>query len=312
MYVKDIFPKAKLVHFCEYFYRAEGADIGFDPAQVVALDDRARTRSRNALHLVGLDACDVGICPTNWQYSLHPPEYRSKLRIIHEGVDVDFLKPSSEATFSLADGRLLTRRDEVVTYVARNLEPYRGFPQFMRTVESLQRERPSVHVVIAGGDDVSYGSKPKDAPSWREKILREVQLDSRRTHFVGKLPYSKYVSLLQVSRAHVYLTYPFVLSWSMLEAMACGCVVVGSDTTPVREVVRHRENGYLVDFFDSKAQTLQLMEVLDNHADQDGVRALARRTIVDGYDVRRGVARYMQLIDSSVADITPTTLPSMN
>ncbi|MCK9983855.1 MAG: hypothetical protein AzoDbin1_00327 [Azoarcus sp.] len=298
LFVKDVFPGAKLIHFCEFFYRAEGADADFDPEQPLTLDDRARIRSRNALHLLALEACDQGVCPTQWQRSLQPRAYQKKLTVIHEGVDVEMLRPDPAARFVLPDGRVLTRDDEVVTYVARNLEPYRGFPQFMRAVEALQRQRPRAQVLIAGGDDVSYGRRPDGAPNWRQKMLQEVQVDSARTHFLGKLPYAQYLQLLKVSRAHVYLTYPFVLSWSVLEAMAGGCVVVGSDTAPVQEVLRHGENGYLVDFFDTRALVGQLFEVIEQPDAQQTIRASARQTIVQNYGLQQGIARYLQLIES--------------
>jgi len=297
LYVKDVFPRTQLIHFCEYFYRADGADVGFDPVDPVSIDDRARIRSKNALHLLALDACDLGICPTEWQKSLHPVEYQAKLQVIHEGVDTNLARPDPAVSFNLPDGRVLTRQDEVVTYVARNLEPYRGFPQFMRAIEQLQQQRPHVHVLIAGGDDVSYGKKPTDAANWREKLLQEVRLDPARTHFLGKLPYLEYIKLLQVSRAHIYLTYPFVLSWSMLEAMACGCVIIGSDTAPVREVIKHGENGYLVDFFDTQAQVAQLIQVLDTYPQQDNLRSRARQIILDSYTTGGGLTQYLQLLE---------------
>jgi glycosyltransferase involved in cell wall biosynthesis len=141
----------------------------------------------------------------------------------------------------------------IVTYVARNLEPYRGFHSFMRCLPQLLQQHPDCQVLIVGGDDVSYGSKPKDAANWREKLQGEVALDPARVHFLGRIPYDSYRKVLQISAAHVYLTYPFVLSWSMLEAMASGCLVIGSATPPVQEVIRHNENGLLVDFFDTNA-----------------------------------------------------------
>lgn len=298
LFVKDVFPHARLIHFCEYFYRADGADTAFDPNDEVTLEDRARIRSRNALHLLALDACDVGICPTHWQYSLHPPEYQAKLHVIHEGIDTAHLGPAPNAVFELPDGRRLTRADEVVTYVARNLEPYRGFPQFMRALSQLQQQRPHTHALIVGGDDVSYGSRPKDAPNWREKMLREVLLDPARTHFTGKLPYARYVNALQVSSAHVYLTYPFVLSWSVLEAMACGCVVIGSDTASVREVIRHEANGYLTDFFDSSALATRLAATLDGKNLQNSIKNNARATADQHYRIEQGVGGYLNLLSA--------------
>lgn len=252
LYAKDIFPNTRLVHYCEWYYASEGQDFGFDPEFPVTLDDRLRIRTWNALHLLNLQNCDAGITPTQWQWSRHPEAYRGKITVAHEGIDIERLGPDPNATFTIPNGPTkgltLKAGEPIITYVARNLEPYRGFHQFMRALQIVQREHKSCHAIIVGGDGVSYGRKPPVAPNWREHMLREVAIDLERTHFVGKLPYEQYVRVLQVSAVHVYLTYPFVLSWSLLEAMACGCLVIGSDTAPVREAVRNGENGMLVDF----------------------------------------------------------------
>ncbi|PHV11915.1 glycosyltransferase family 4 protein [Chitinimonas sp. BJB300] len=294
LFVKDIFPHARLIHFCEWFYRADGADIGFDAAYPVTLDDRARIRSKNALHLLALDACDIGIAPTHWQKSRFPQEYQSKIQVIHEGVDTDQAKPDANASFTLPDGRVLTTQDKVVTYVARNLEPYRGFPQFIRALAQLQQQRTDFNTLIVGGNDVSYGSKPKDAPNWREKMLAEVKLDPSRTHFLGKLPYQQYLKVLQISTAHVYLTYPFVLSWSLLEAMSAGCCVIASDTAPVREVIRDGEHGYLTDFFDQTAMVNQLTMALADSSNALSVRLNARNKVADEFPIAMGSNLWVQ------------------
>ncbi|QNM95690.1 glycosyltransferase family 4 protein [Chitinimonas koreensis] len=293
LYVKDVYPAARLIHFCEYYYHAEGADAGFDPAFPLTLDDRARIRTRNALHLLNLEQCDVAVAPTAWQKSLHPPIYHDKIRVIHEGIDTVLAAPNPDVRFTLPDGRVLTRQDKVVTYVARNLEPYRGFPQFIRALAQLQAERGDVHALIVGGDEVSYGSKPKDAANWREKMLAEVQLDPARCHFVGKLPYLDYLKVLQVSSAHVYLTYPFVLSWSLLEAMAAGCCVIGSDTAPVQEVIRDGEEGWLVDFFDQDGLLARIGQALEQ--DTAALRRAARERCL-AYGIERGNAAWLELI----------------
>lgn len=294
LYAKDVFPQARLVSFFEYFYHPEGADVGFEPDQPVTLDDRARIRTRNALHLLNLEACDVGISPTQWQKSLHPAAYQSKIQVIHEGVDTDLMQPDPQASFMLPNGQLLKHGDPVVTYVARNLEPYRGFHVFMRALPDLLQRHPSAQVVIIGGNEVSYGSKPKDAANWKEALLKEVgeALDHKRVHFPGKLPYAEYRKLLQVSAAHVYLTYPFVLSWSMLEAMSCGCLVIGSKTAPVEEVLTHNENGLLVDFFDQMALVEQIVEALEHPHAYTALRQRARKTVLANYRVDQGVRGY--------------------
>ncbi|SEK92737.1 Glycosyltransferase involved in cell wall bisynthesis [Roseateles sp. YR242] len=253
LFAKDVFPQARLIHLCEWFYNADGADLGFDPEFPLSLDERARVRTWNALHTLNLTHCDVAISPTRWQRDRHPEIFQSKILVQHEGVDIERLGPDPAASFTLPDGTVLKAGDPVVTYVARNLEPYRGFHVFMRALEQLQRLHPTCHTVIVGGDGVSYGSRPKDAPNWKTALLRQVSLDPARTHFLGRLAHRDYLRVLQVSAAHVYLTYPFVLSWSLLEAMASGTPLVASDTAPVREVLQPAEDARLVDFFDPAA-----------------------------------------------------------
>jgi glycosyltransferase involved in cell wall biosynthesis len=260
LYVKDAFPDTRLVHFCEWYYNAEGADLGFDPEFPLSFDDRARIRTWNALHALNLTQCDAAVTPTHWQKSRHPEIFHPKITVQHEGIDTEGLGPDPNAVITTPDGTVLKAGDPVVTYVARNLEPYRGFHIFMRALEKLQRCHKTAHALIVGGDDVSYGERPKDAKHWREKMLREVKLDATRTHFLGKLPRAQYIKVLQVSAAHVYLTYPFVLSWSLLEAMACGASIVASDTAPVREVIRAGENGLLTPFFDAECLSSRIDE----------------------------------------------------
>ena len=240
--------------------------------------------------MIGLDAADMGQTPTQWQRSGYPAVYQPKLYVTHEGIDTELVKPDPTARLSLPElGIDLTRDDEVVTYVARNLEPYRGFPQFMRSLSTILEQRPKARVLIVGGDEVSYGHKLPEGQTHKQHMLDELgsSLDLKRVHFLGKLPYSTYLKVLQVSRVHVYLTFPFVLSWSMLEAMSAGCLVVGSKTAPVEEMIWDGENGLLVDFFNPTEIAEHVIEVLaagrDGYAD---IRQNARRTIVENYDLK--------------------------
>ncbi len=256
LFAKDVFPDARLVHYCEWYYNApplDGldqvdranwpyADIGFDPEFPVEFDDLARIRSWNALHLLNLNNCDVGISPTHWQKKQHPQAYLDKIVVAHEGIDTENLGPDPNAVFKTPSGEVLKANDPnkpVITYVARNLEPYRGFHTFMRALPAVQKQHKNAHVLIVGGDDVSYGSRPKDAKSWKAKMLAEVgsQLDPTRTHFLGKVPYADYKRVLQVSSAHVYLSYPFVLSWSCLEAIATKCHLIADAITSITEAL---------------------------------------------------------------------------
>ncbi|WCD81320.1 glycosyltransferase family 4 protein [Pseudomonas sp. TUM22785] len=295
LYVKEAFPSARLIHFCEYYYQARGADAGFDPEFPLDTNGAASIRSRNALHLLNLENCDLAITPTQWQRSVHPAAYRDAMQVIHEGIDIAGLGPDPEASLELPDGRVLKAGQPTLTYVARNLEPYRGFHSFMRALPRILEAHPTCQVLVVGGDEVSYGSRPKGAANWRSKLLAENPIDLQRVHFLGKVPYATYKRVLQVSAAHIYLTYPFVLSWSLLEAMASGCLIIGSDTAPVREVIEDGRNGLLVDFFDGERVAEKALQAL---AEPERFQALRRQAVVTarGYSTDSGIARYLQVL----------------
>lgn len=289
-YLKEVFPETPLLGYFEFFYHLHGADVGFDPALPVNLNTATRLRTKNLGNLLALDTVDLGQCPTRWQQSLYPERYRDVLRVVHEGIDTTLVVPNPKAELPLpGSARVLTVRDEVVTFVARNLEPYRGFPSFMRSLPAILQQRPKAEIVIIGGDEISYGSRPANSLTCRQQLLQEFgdALDLSRVHFLGRVPYPTYLQVLQISSAHVYLTYPFVLSWSMLEAMAAGCLVIGSRTAPVEEVIRHGENGLLVDFFSAADIAGAVIAALEQPEEFRSIRAQARQTIVDGYDLHR-------------------------
>ena len=302
LFVKDVYPAVPLLNFCEFYYGGEGGDTGFDPEEPVTLDTICRVRARNANLLLSLEACDAGVAPTHWQRSRHPEGLREKIAVIFDGIDTDTVKPDPAARFTLPDGRVLTRDDEVVTYVARNLEPYRGYPNFIRSLPRLLELRPNATVIIVGGDDVSYGRAPTDSTNWREHMAKEVTLDPARVHFTGKLPYLTYLSLLQVSSLHIYLTVPFVLSWSCIEAMGAGCLVLGSDTAPVQEVITDEVNGLLVDFHSPKAIAEKAADALAAGRGLDSLRKLARERVLERYALTKCLPRQMQLI-TNTADL---------
>ena len=303
-YLKDVFPNTPLIGYFEFFYQRHGADVGFDPQEPSRFDTAPRVRTKNLGNLLGLDACDLGQCPTAWQYSRYPGHYRPMLKVVHDGIDTDVVRPDSAATLTLPGGAGEVRAgDEVVTYVARNLEPYRGFPSFLRSLPAILAARPKAHVVIVGGDEISYGATPKDGRTCRQQLLAELgdALDLSRVHFLGKVPYRTFLSVLQVSRVHVYLTYPFVLSWSMLEAMAAGCLVIGSRTAPVEEVIRDGENGSLVDFFRPEEIAGKVIEGLAEPYAFAALRENARRTVVERYDLKRVcLPGQVRLLDAAV------------
>jgi glycosyltransferase involved in cell wall biosynthesis len=287
--LRTIFPDAHILLYCEFFYGKHGRDVGFDPEfSETGADGHVALHLKNASTLLALEDCDFGISPTEWQRSTFPKQYQQKITMIHEGVDVDIVKPNPDAVLRLSSGREFRRSDEVATFVARNLEPLRGYHTFMRALPRIMAERPRAEILVIGGDGVSYGASPPPETTWKSVFFDEVanQIDRRRIHFTGRLPYADYLSALQISSAHIYLTYPFVLSWSLLEAMSAGCVVIGSDTAPVREVLNN-ENGLLVPFFDTEQLAERVIEALTYPRRFHGIRAEARRTVLGQYDLAR-------------------------
>jgi glycosyltransferase involved in cell wall biosynthesis len=302
LFLKDVLPKARHIHYCEFFYSATGADVGFDPEFPSGLDDQLKVRIKNATQLVGLVAMDHGIAPTRWQAGCYPGDFQHKIEVIHDGINTELVRPDSQAIFERG-GLRLSHQDEVVTYVARNLEPYRGFHIFMRTLPRILELRPNAHVLIVGGDGVSYGRQLPEGQSWRKRCCAELKndIDWKRVHFLGMLPYKDYLKVLQVSSVHVYLTYPFVLSWSMLEAMSAGCALVASNTPPVTELIEDGRNGRLVDFFDTGAIAKATHELIEARSDWGAMRNAARETVVKHYDLNKVcLPRLMKLLQRDV------------
>ncbi|HLY45029.1 MAG TPA: glycosyltransferase family 4 protein [Stellaceae bacterium] len=288
LFIKDIWPSVPLLGYFEFFYHGSGSDLDFDPEFPPTAADSMRVRLRNATNLLSLDAADWGHTPTIWQRDQYPAEYHHRISVVHEGIDTEIVHPEPTARLWLRGGLSLSRDDRVLTYSARRLEPYRGFHVFMRALPQVLSDCPDAQVVIIGGDGVSYGRPPSSGKSWREHMLAELsgRLDLSRVHFVGWLPYAQYLAVLQISAAHVYLTYPFVLSWGLLEAMAAGCAVIGSRTAPVEEVIDGTDNGYLVDFFDTGGLARQICTVLQNPAATSEMRRHARDHVVEHYNLR--------------------------
>jgi glycosyltransferase involved in cell wall biosynthesis len=315
MFLKDVWPTTPMLAFMEFFYRPEGLDTNFDPE--FGKDDipsRMRTRSKNLNHLSALDAADWCYSPTEWQRASLPNAYLAKTSVIFDGIDTEFITPDASAIFQLPDGRSVRHGDEVLTFVNRNLEPYRGFHVFMRALPAIQKARPDAITLIVGGDDVSYGARPRDGGSWKQVMLKEVgdRLDMSRIAFLGRIPYGDYRKLIQVSRVHAYLTYPFVLSWSMLESMAAECLVIGSATPPVREALRHGENGLLVDFFDVGGWAASIAKALGDPAEYTPLRKAARESILRTFDLKSiCLPRQLKLIGAVAEGKGPDALAAI-
>jgi glycosyltransferase involved in cell wall biosynthesis/parvulin-like peptidyl-prolyl isomerase len=295
--MKDIFPKAKLLCYFEWFYHAHGSDADFDPSEPLTADDEARIRFKNAPILMDLYSCDRGLSPTYWQHQQFPSEYRNKITVRHDGIDTDFFCPKPGAKLVLPRINLdLSHAKELVTYVARGMEPYRGFPQFMEAVALLQQRRPQCHVVIVGKNQVAYGKTLPDGKTYKDLMLEKYALDLDRIHFTGWLPYPEYLQVLQASSAHVYLTRPFVLSWSMLEALSAGCLVVGSRTAPVTEVIQDGVNGLLADFFSPQEICDRLEEALKYPDRMAAIRVKARETVLQRYSLAELLPKHLRWI----------------
>ncbi|MEX0583443.1 MAG: glycosyltransferase family 4 protein [Sneathiella sp.] len=304
LYVKEVFPKAKLLSYFEWYYHGRGSDADFLDPKTIGHDDTARIHSKNMPLLMDLATSDWGQVPTRFQLSQIPDIFHSKLSVLHDGVDTDFFKPDPDAPAII--GNLdLTHAKEILTYATRGMEPYRGFPEFMRAAALLMKQRPNLHVLVVGEDRVAYGKRLPEGESWGKRMVEELKPDPERLHFTGPLAYSEYVKVLQFSTVRAYLTVPFVLSWSLIESLACGGLVVGSDTAPVREIIRSGINGFLAPFHDPEAFAAQIEEVLDNVSDFQDIRDAARKTAVEKYALKKLLPRQLHLIEDVAAGHLP-------
>lgn len=300
LYLKELWPEAKMLLYAEFYYASRGLDANFDPEfQTPSLGGGVRTVSMRTHIAQAMTEADAALAPTQWQASTFPPCFRDRIEVIHDGVDTKALCPDAQAEVKLPGvSDTLRHGDEVLTFVVRNIEPYRGAHIFFRALPEILKARPEARVVIVGGDDVSYGSRPAKG-SWKQLFLDEVgeQLDLSRVHFTNRIPYDMLCQLLRVSRVHAYLTYPFVLSWSLMEAMSLGCAIVASKTPPVEEVIEDGVNGRLIDFFDVKAWSDGLIDALANPDALTPLREAARRTIQARYDIHKCLPKILDLVE---------------
>lgn len=296
LFCKEIFPNAKLLNYLEFHYGKDKGDTYFDTEfQQPNLVHDIRLRVKNANNFLALDVMDAGLCPTQWQRSVLPACYQDKVKVIFDGIDTDLVRPNGQAAVELktqAGQQIrLSAGQEILTFICRNLEPYRGYHSLMRALPEILKARPNAQVVIVGGNQTSYGASAPKGQTWQEIFLNEVKetlgSDLNRVHFIGKVPYATFVNIVQITRCHLYLTYPFVLSWSCIEAMSAGALIVGSDTPPVKEFITHGHNGLLVDFFNYKQIADTVIEALARPEQYLPLKAQARKTIVDQYDLKR-------------------------
>ncbi|WP_299152895.1 glycosyltransferase family 4 protein [uncultured Tateyamaria sp.] len=286
-FFREVLPDTPIIGFFEYFYSVHGGPVGFDPASPVSDHAPYLMHGHNVVPLMNIEVVDVAHSPTMWQRNRFPASFHDKIYVCHDGIRTDKLKPNKTASVSLGRvGRPLTAQDEVVTFMARNLETTRGYHQFMRAVPYIQKARPDARILVIGGNDASYGGKSKHPGGLRGEMEAEVGhlIDWDRLHFLGQVPYESYKQVIQISTCHIYLTMPFVLSWSLLESMAMGAVIVASDVAPVREAMAHNETGLLVDFFDPEALAAQVVEVLASPKSFAHIGHAARQHVVETYD----------------------------
>lgn len=295
MFARDVFPDARFVPYVEWWYRYPPVDTVMSGEFEPNLDSHLRQRVRNAPILLDLEGCDLALCPTRFQASQFPARLRTDIRVIHDGIDTAMHAPLAERPGAVA-GLRTADMPEIVTYATRGMEPQRGFPQFIRALERLQRERPGLHALILGEDRVAYGRKLPEGDSWKTRMLAECRLDPDRTHFLGLRPRRDYVAALQAADVHVYLTVPFVLSWSMLEAMACACPLVLSDTPPVREVA-DADAAALVDMARPASVAEAVAATLGDPAAAARRGARARETVVASLSEKVQFPRKAELFD---------------
>ena len=305
-FFKELWPDVPIIGYFEYYYNMTGGMVGFDPAEKISAHAPYLNHARNIVPLANIETVDLGHCPTHWQRDRFPESFHRKLYVCHDGIRTDQLLPDLDVSLRL--GRLaepVTRGDEIITYVARNLEKTRGFHTMMRALPRILAERPAARVVIVGGNEVSYGKQSDHPGGLRAEMAAELQgkVDWERVHFVGKGPYPDFKKLVQISRCHIYLTMPFVLSWSLLEAMSMQATIVASDVAPVREAVSHGKTGLLVDFFDPDALAAQVVEVLANPQDHAHLGPAARAHVVEHYDfLTRCLPEHLARISALVPD----------
>ncbi len=306
--LKEVWPDARFINYFEFYYNTKDSDVDFDLLENSRPDYdinlKTKLVARNAPFLSACNQSDIMISPTNFQKSTAPKEYQNKIKVVHDGIDTDVLVSKSDASISLtSNGKKLklTRKDKIIVFVNRNLEPYRGYHIFMRSLPGVIKKHPDAHILIVGGSDVSYGAKPTGDLSYKDLFFNEIKDKIPEQHnikFLGYVKYQLLLSLFDIASVHVYLTYPFVLSWSMLESMALGGLVLGSKTPPVEEVIKHNKNGLLVDFFDFNGISENINMILDNPNNFKSIRKEARKTIIDNYDLRKKcLPRQLEIIE---------------
>ncbi len=304
LFMNDIWPEIPELHYVEFAYRAKGADSDFTDKYALkqTWQEKARGRMKNASVLLNLQSMSWGVTPTTFQKSTLPQWAQNKTTIIHDGIDTEWAQPDPLSSLRLPNDLVLDPTNEIITFVNRTFEPYRGIHIFLEALIKVQKVRPNAHVLLIGEDTpkVSYGARRKDGKGWLTHLKEELgdSINWEKVHCLGKVPHKILRNIFQISTAHVYLTYPFVLSWSMLEAMSCGALVIGSNTEPVKEVIQHGKNGILFPFGDVEQLSEQLIKALSSPEKYKAIRKSARKTIEETYQLEKCLQEQLSLIDA--------------
>ena len=306
LFLKDIWPQTRILGYHEFHYHKDATTFDQEFAPPPRWQDSARLRAKNASFLLGYEDIDWGVTPTRFQWSTLPGRVQERTSVIHDGIDIEAVKPDANAQLLFQQINLTVNRDsKVITFISRNLEPTRGFHRFMRAIPLIQARQPEAQIFIVGRDGSGYGAAHPSGKSYKQVMLEELQgqLDLSHVHFVGPLHYPQLIKLIQLSQAHVYYTVPFVLSWSLMEAMACGALVIGSRTEPLEEVIQHGENGLLVDYFKPQELADTIDAVLSDPDQFVALRRNARSTIESHYALRQSLSRQVALMQALVSGV---------
>jgi len=301
LFLRDIWPKAPLLSYQEFWYEPNQQDHLFDPefTQNTTWRESARIRMRTNAILHALNNSAWNISPTEFQKNSFPIHWQQYITTLHDGIDTQAIHPATKVSpITLPDGSRLDHSEEIITYVNRAIEPYRGCHTLIRAIPRLQQLAPNAHLIIIGDPNINGYGKRLSHMTWAEYFFKEIQgdFDPSKVHITGTLPYDNYLHLLQLSKAHIYLTYPFVLSWSLLEAMSAGCRIIGSSTKPVQEIIDHGINGLLVDFFDPNQLAETTAEVIKNNSMGTHMGIMARKTILERYSLHHCIPKHVNLL----------------
>ncbi|KZR78336.1 glycosyltransferase family 4 protein [Prochlorococcus marinus] len=301
LFIKDIWPHTPLLTYQEFFYNPRGFDYDFDPELQgePPWENCAEIRMKTANQLLNLASSTWCITPTHFQRSTYPQSWHNHISVIHDGIDTVKACPNPNPNpVTLSDGTVLSPSDKLITFVNRTLEPYRGCHSMIRAIPKIQQLQPDARLLIVGETQgVSYGAVCPEG-EWTDIFLKEIegQYDASKVIFAGRVPYEQFLPILQLSQAHVYLTYPFVLSWSLLEAMSIGCAIVGSATAPVKEVIKHEYNGLLVDFFQPNDLAEAIDALLQDRRRAKSLGEAARNTVLDRFELTHCVQQQLSLL----------------